>query len=189
MLELIVENGLMENINANSYISLDFADMYLGLRGYNDWPAAIDPPEDDPNVDNKIIAIVRATDYLNGLNWTGHRYYPDNIMAWPRLNATNYHGTALAVNKIPEAVKAANAYLACLIYKGTDPQPILERGGRIASESVGSISTSYFDNASNRDVYCVLADLLYEICYDFRGYNGTSVNGKGSTKIVDIINA
>jgi hypothetical protein len=184
-LSLIVENGSMVN-NANSFVDVQFVDTYQQMRGNTTWPEAPAPPEEDPNNDIKVISIIKATDYLNGLNWSGRKYYPDQIMAWPRNNASNSYGIGLPCNIVPMAVKYASCYLAGLIYSGIDIQPVLERGGRIQAESVGSISTSYFEDAPNRDIFTVLADLLHEICYDFRGYNGPSAN-KNKTVILDIM--
>jgi hypothetical protein len=163
-----------------SYAAIADADAWHGARGSESWPA---PPEeegeDDPNAQAKAAALVRATDYLNGLSWHGARAQAGRVMAWPRIGATDRDGYELPENAVPEAVKAACCLLAGIAYTGTDLQPVLERGGRVASESVGSLSTSYFDDAACRDVYSGLADLLIGLCGDFDGYSGPAITGRG----------
>ena len=136
---LVVENGLMPS-GANAYCDLDFADEYLSERGFADWPVYA---ADDPDADNgaKEAALIKAADYLNGLNWVGKKSKADSprVMAWPRIGATDIDGWPIAEGVIPYAVKAANAFLARLALTGTDLQPVLERGGRVQSESVGSL--------------------------------------------------
>ena len=152
---LIVENGAMTR-KANTYAALAEADAWLGARGFASWP--------QPSVDQEIIArkeaaLIRATDYLNGLGWNGKKAAEGRIMAWPRLEALDADGRPIASNAVPPQVKAATCYLAGQIYNGVEAQPVLERGGRIASESVGGLSTSFFDDAPGRDVFSALADL------------------------------
>ena len=162
---LIVENGTMPE-GANSYASIADADAWQAARGSQTWPPA-DPDGQDGQEALKEAALILAADYLNGLKWVGRKAAPGRIMAWPRLEAFDLDGYSIAANAVPEAVKAACCYLAGLAYDGTDLQPILERGGRIQSRSVGKLSTSYFQDAPGRDVFSALADLLSGLAADF----------------------
>ena len=159
---LVVEDGTMPE-GANAYCGLDFAADWLADRGHSDWPT------DDATVQARTAALIKAADYLNGLKWYGRKAPAPvpRVMAWPRVGARDSGGGAMPENVVPYAVKAANAMLARLIVNGTDLQPVLERGGKIQSESVGSLSTSYFSDAPVRDVYTGLADMLRGLASDF----------------------
>ena len=177
---LIVEDG-SKPLGANSYCSVADCDDWQAARGSLIWPA---PPESggDPRLADKEAALIKAADYLNGLNWKGRRAGSGRLMAWPRLEVVDGDGYIVAADEVPAAVKAAACYLAGLVISGADLQPVLARGGRVASEAVDVISASYFDDASSRDVYSVLADLLAGLAHDFNGYAGTALNvGQGGS--------
>ena len=71
-------------------------------------------------------------------------------------------------------------YLAGLIYPGkVDLQPILERGGRISNDVLSGMSTSFFDDAANRDIYAAVADLLSGLAYGFERFAGAGDNRAG----------
>jgi hypothetical protein len=99
-------------------------------------------------------------------------------MAWPRLEVVDGDGYVAAEDEVPAGVKAAACYLAGLAIMGTDLQPILSRGGRVASETVDVVSTSYFEDASPRDVYSVLADLLSGLTHDFASSGPAAAAGR-----------
>ena len=164
----VVETGQLPD-GANAYCGVDFADAYLAARGHADWPA---PGESQAE---KEAALVKAADYLNGLSWRGRKVKADEprVMAWPRTGATDSDGWEIGEDVIPYAVKAASAFLARLALGGQDLQPVLERGGRIQREKVGSLETEFFDDAPARDVYCGLADLLKGLAADFDDYGGS----------------
>ena len=178
---LIVEDGT-KPLGANSYCSVADCDAWQAERGSTAWPA---PPEsgDDSRLTEKEAALIKAADYLNGLNWKGRRAASGRLMVWPRREVVDSDGYAVAEDAVPEAVKAAACYLAGLAIGGTDLQPILVRGGRIASEAVDSLSSSYFDDAASRDVYSTLADLLSGLAHDFRGYSGSALTAGQSGSV------
>jgi hypothetical protein len=179
---LTVENGTMLE-GANSYASVAQADGYLYARGNEDWPQHVPEEETDPdtgemvttpdpNLAAKEAALIRATDYLNGLNWYGKRAAGGRVMAWPRVEAVDCDGYAIAEDTVPDTVVLATCALAGIIYGGEDAQPTLERGGRIQSESVGPLSQSFFDDAANRTIFAAIADLLRCLTSDFDAYAG-----------------
>ena len=175
---LIVETGAMPE-GANVYCDVSFADGYLGDRGFSDWPSG------DGEAAAKAAALIKAADYLNGLKWYGKKAKAGSprVMAWPRVGAFDSEGDEIAENVVPYAVKAANAYLARLAYTGTDLQPILEHGARISSESVDSLSTSYFEDAPTRDIYAGLADLLRGLSEEFDSFAGTGNTAKKRSRV------
>jgi hypothetical protein len=81
---------------------------------------------------------------------------------------------------------AANAYLARLALAGTDLQPVLERGGQIETQKVGSLSTTWFEDSPARDVYCGLADLLRGLASEYSTFaeGGSAQSG---FKILDAV--
>jgi hypothetical protein len=164
---------------ANSYLGLEDADLINGDRGYTEWPGA--PPDgEDPESVKKVAALIRASDYLNGLHWTGRKAAGGRMMAWPRVDAVDKDGYEIDAESVPEAVRVSCAYLASLVFSGTDIQPILERGNRISSKKVDTISSSYFDDGPARDIYAFLADTLYPYCSDFDSYAGTATDAGGT---------
>jgi hypothetical protein len=183
-IELIIEDGSIID-NANTYVSISEANLLIEQRGLSEWPIPENSDAEDTRVSEKSIALIRGADYLNGLHWTGKKAVNNRIMAFPRVGAVDKDGYKIEENEIPRAVILANAYLGYLVFTGTDIQPILERGNRIASESVGSLSTSYFENGPARDIFSFLADLLYGLCSDFDEFSGTAtgVYNKGAVLI------
>ena len=168
---LVVEDGTMPE-GANAYCGLDFAASWLADRGHSDWPS------DDGSVPARTAALIKAADYLNGLRWYGRKAAAPvpRVMAWPRVGARDSGGDSIPENVVPYAVRAANAMLARLVFTGVDLQPVLERGGKIQSESVGSLSTSYFSDAPTRDVYTGLADMLRGLASDFMSGTATTIH-------------
>lgn len=162
-MSLIVEDGTMPP-GANSYASVEDADAYLVPRGVSGWPSPSDPP--DPNLAAKEAALIRASDWLNTLLWKGERIDPLWTMAWPRagvpLSKRDINGVMQFVphNVVPVAVQRACIELAALIFAGENPLEPVERGGRVASETVGPISTSYFNDAPSQTLYPAVSGLI-----------------------------
>lgn len=177
MPDLIVEAGSMPE-GANSYASVADCDDWQGQRGFRNWPA---PPDDeaepDPNLAAKESALILACDYLNGLAWKGRRAAAGRVMAWPRVEVVDGDGYEVAADTVPQNVAYAQCYLAGLAYGETDLQPVLERGGRIQTEKVGSLATTYFDDARDRDVFTVLSDLLGGLAVGLGGEQGQESGG------------
>lgn len=167
---LVIEDGTMP-VNANSYVTVGDCDKWQLARGSEDWPAAPEI-EDDSNQAAKEAALIKACDYLNGLPWKGRRAAAGRVLAWPRVEVVDNDGYDIPSDIVPQNVVFAQCYLAGIIYSGTDVQPILERGGRIQSESVGSLSTSYFEDAAGRDVFTTITDLLGGLANGLGGQQG-----------------
>lgn len=157
---LIIEDGTMPN-GANTFASVADADAYFSERGNTDWPAKNE--EVDANLSKKENALIRAADYLNTLSWKGARVSWDWPMCWPRQQVPipgDVKDREIPDNVVPSCVKRACMELAVLFYNGEDPLASQERGGRVKSETVGPLSTSYFDDASNETYYPAVAGLI-----------------------------
>lgn len=178
---LVIEDGTCP-AGSNCYCGLEYAGKVIRDRGRTDWPSA---PEsgDDPEGAAKAAALVRATDYLNGLHWYGRRISGNRLMAWPRVESVDKDGYEVAEGSVPEAVRLACAYLAYLSYTEVDIQPILERGNRTSAKQVDTISNSYWEDGPARDVYAFVADALYPLCSDFDMFAGgaTGFGDRGLT--------
>ncbi|UQZ90209.1 hypothetical protein C4J81_13760 [Deltaproteobacteria bacterium Smac51] len=174
---LIVEDGTMPE-GANSYASVSECDTWQTERASTVWPTSPEPGE-DAELAKKEAALILASDYLNGLGWNGRRSKGGRVLAWPRIGAVDTDGYLVPPDVVPKAVKSACCYLAGMVFSGSDLQPVMERGGRVQSESVGSLATSFFDDAASRDIYSALADLLRGLASEFDGYAGT---GSGAGK-------
>lgn len=174
--KLILENGTCPT-GSNAYATTAMCDTWQGIRNSETWPPAPADGE-DPNLAAKESALIKATDYLNGLNWRGKRADGGRLMAWPRVDTVTVDGYPVPEKSVPDAVKAANCYLAGLVYAETDLQPILERGGRVQTEKVGSLATTYFDDAADRDIFSALTDLLSMLVIGFEA-NPTGDSGGG----------
>lgn len=202
---IIVEDGGMSRPGANSYVSVADCDAWQAGRGFRDWPppepgsgggtvaslggntgresgddqieGGSEGAGDDPNRAVKEAALIRAADYLNGLRWKGRRAGPGRVMAWPRLGVVDGDGYEVPEGSVPVNVAQAQCCLAGLIYGGVDPQPVLERGGRIRSEKAGSLESAYFEDASGRDAFTALADLLSGLALGLGGGQGRDAGG------------
>lgn len=183
MPEIIVENGTMPE-GANSYVDVAGCDAWHLQRNSATWPLAPNEGEDE-NKAAKEAALIKACDYLNGLKWKGQRAAAGRVLAWPRKGVVDGDGYAVAADVVPDAVMQAQCYLAGLAYgeDGVDLQPVLDRGGQIQSETVGPISTSYFEGADVRDAYTFVTDLLSGLALGLSGQQGDN-GGMKVSKVV-----
>lgn len=157
---LIIEDGTMPE-GANAFVTMAEADAYLSARSLQ-WPMPESDVAQDENLTAKEAAIVRASDYLNTLAWRGSKVDWNWPMSWPRKDAPIPGETEKCIPEtvVPVQVKRACMELAALFFAGEDLLAAVERGGRIASETVGPISTSYFDDASSETFYPAVAGLI-----------------------------
>lgn len=112
--------------------------------------------------------IVLAADYLSNekrFRWRGTRLLAEQALPWPRSGVVDRDGLSWASNVVPWRVKQAQCEAAYLSMTGTELQPALDRGGRVVSESVGPISTTYAQDAPPEteipSVVGILEPLLY----------------------------
>lgn len=154
---LQVEDGQLQPA-ANSYVSYEDCEAYCIAR--NLWPATKSAEDDDGNlipdinaVAQKEAAIIRAFDWLNGLDWLGDPIDWQQESAWPRYDVPvpGKDDEFIPEDMIPKAVIQAQMEMAALIYGGEDVFAPKERGGKVISEShsqgnidvIGGDSDSY----------------------------------------------
>lgn len=131
-MSLIVEDGTGLS-DADSYVTLAFADAYFTKRGVAAWEAADD--------DAREAALRRAAEYIDGkFRYKGSRLLVDQAREFPRSSLIDWSG--YTITGVPARVQHAACELA-LRSLSSDLAPDLARGGMIQSESVGPISTTY----------------------------------------------
>ena len=172
---LIVEDGTMPT-GANTYASISDADTYLSARG-DSWPVSASDIAPDPNMSSKEAALIRAADWLNGLDWKGEQVDPVWELAWPRSGVPlrkDFEGITqfISSDTVPLKVKRACIELAGMIYAGTDLFAPVEHGGAVRSvsesnsttidviEESTSKSVTYADNAPTETLYPLVSGLI-----------------------------
>jgi hypothetical protein len=144
---LVVENntGLA---NADSYVSLVEFQAWFAARGL----------EVDLTDAEQEAKLRLAFDYVNA-NWAYKSSPVSNDQAgeFPRVDLSD--GSGRVTSNVPKRVKDAQCYAA--FYGATeDLFVVAERGGQVASEAVGPISTSYFAGAPAATLFAAVEKML-----------------------------
>lgn len=127
---------------ANAYVTIVEAAAYFADRGIT-WTAATDAIKQEQ--------IVIATGYVdNKYSWPGIRNSRDQGLQWPRTGAFDADGIEIGSDEVPIEVKNAVCE-AVLVY--SELNTALDRGGMVASVTVGPISETYMGGASPGKVY------------------------------------
>lgn len=160
-------------VAANSYISLENAELYFSMRS----PAAPNWSAETSDT-NKSKALITATRLLDQLtDWDGETATEEQALAWPRSGLYNAKGFAIEEDELPEEVgwsvcEFAEALLA------VDRTADLSTEG-ISSLSVGSVSIEFNTGAPpSRNV-------VPEAAWDFVSRWGTRRDSaRGAAQIV-----
>lgn len=116
------------NADANSYATIDDLEKFTSIRG-------TEMPKEGETL------LIKAMDYMAGINWYGQRAKPMQPLAWPRQGIT-FDGFSFPSDVIPAEVIKAQCMLAIEAESGD----LLEanRTAAIKSESIsGATSTTY----------------------------------------------
>lgn len=152
---LVVEDG-SGKANANAFVTADAVSDYATGVGNSSWSAAATAEQE--------AAIVRATLYLRNEQrypYRGTKRSYGQRLPWPRAGAVERHGLPVPEDAIPPAIMDACCELAIRELESPGSlQPDVARGGAVASESVGPISTTYAPDAPTETVIRVVAGLL-----------------------------
>lgn len=138
---MVVETGTGLD-NADSYVSIDFADDYFSSRN---------PKWADKTDEEKETALIVATDYVDNMfKWKGKKASGEQALSFPRFCLFDSDG--YKVEGIPKKLKQA----VCVVAdygSGTTLFGVDEEKGDIASESVsGAVSVSYFQGTRKENV-------------------------------------
>jgi len=134
-------------VGTDAYVSLAACDAYHAALGNAAW-TGLDAA--------KEVAIRKATLWVDNAyrgRWKGIRCDTTQPLAWPRWDVTDEDGLYVDSATIPTAIANATCEAALRIIAGTDLDPDRDRGGRIKSESVGSLSVVYADGAPSGTTY------------------------------------
>lgn len=144
-MSLIVEDGTGLS-DADSYVSVADADDYHARRANAGWTG------DDGA---KEAALVRATDYLDGLyraRWVGRPVMVGQGLCWPRVYAWVQNGY-LPSDAVPKALVRACCEAALRELQAPGGlTPDIYPGERVISEVVGPLQTDYAPGGSPTDV-------------------------------------
>lgn len=167
---LTVETGT-GSATANSFVTDAEFVAWLTARGRKSAVQAV-----APSGSTREPYLVLAFDYLRNeerFKYRGTRATATQAAPWPRVGAAERDGPVIPSDVIPWRLKDAQCAAAYQMASSGDAlQPPLEAGGRIASETVGPISTSYFDSgpggAVAETIYPEVAGLLSPLLWDVR---------------------
>lgn len=142
---LVVEDGTGLS-SANSYDSVTNLRAYAALRGES-------IPSDN---DSCAIAMVKAFDalleespFLRGMKYVGRKANQFQAGAWPRVDA-RVEDWCISSTEIPRQLQQAQCAIAIEILNGVDllPTVLPNDGGRVISETIGPISTTYVNQGA-----------------------------------------
>jgi len=144
---LVVEDGSRPT-GANTYASIADADAYHDDRAFLAWESATD--------DEKAAALIKSTDYLNGLSWTG-RKVSHRVMAWPRVDVC-IDGYSFRSDEVPDDVIMACCYMAGEFIGGADPLAAQDRA--LSSMMVGPVEMAWEQGSNAAPQYPALRSIL-----------------------------
>jgi hypothetical protein len=130
---MIVEDGTGIN-DANSYVSVEFADNYFSARGASGWA--------ELETEAKEQALIRATDYIDNIfQWCGKKATAEQSLRFPRVNLKDYEG--IEIVGIPTVLKQSVCDVALVSSGGTELFEVAEQNGDVVSETITSLSFTY----------------------------------------------
>ena len=145
---MIVENGTGLT-NANSYVSVEFADDYFSARGVSGWDAL--------ETTQKEQALIRATDYIDNIyQWYGKKSTAEQALRFPRTDLKDYEGNE--ITGIPTCLKQAVCDASLISANGTELFETAEENGDVVSENITSLSFTY----ANRGKRSTTSTTLYD---------------------------
>lgn len=165
---LVVEDGTGKT-DAESYVSVAEADAYLTAR-YPNTLAWFSKASGD-----KEQALRNATDYVNteyAGRWIGTRKSSTQALEWPRYDAYDPDGYAIASDSLPSKLKAAVIEAARLMTSGTTLREDVQTAP-VKRTKIGPLEKEYQDgvditNAENPVISAYLKGLVSGGRYNVR---------------------
>lgn len=134
---------------ANTAVTVDEMDEWAEERGLPAFRALADDAA-------KEAALVKAADYLKNEQrfcYRGSRRTLNQGLPFPRTGCTTRRGPTVPEDVVPQMFKDAQMALAELAAAGTNLQPVLERGGKVKTETIDVITTTYADDAPGEALF------------------------------------
>lgn len=152
-------------VGTDTYLTVAAADSYWSARNNSTWSAA--------STAEKEKALIESTQYIDStFSFIGSQIL-DNVLAWPRYDATVLHGNFAGKyydsSTIPPQIESACAELA-LQALSSRLIDVKDRGGMVKREKVDVIEIEYSDFAPGGKSYKFAANLLKPL---LRGTGGT----------------
>lgn len=130
---MIIEDGTIVT-DADSYVSIEFADSYFSARGETSW---IELDED-----SKAHALVKATDFVDNIfAWNGKKASANQSLNFPRTELIDRDG--YKVEGIPSKLKQAVCLASLISSSGEELFRTNESNGAVVSEKIGEIAFTY----------------------------------------------
>lgn len=115
--------------DANSYVTLEYADAYFLDRANSSWASALDA--------EKQVSLIKATEYVETRwlgRWLGVKQFSTNYIAWPREYVYDEFGETIE-GTIPENLKVAICmYAVRALSAELMPDPTVNAGYPIKRE-------------------------------------------------------
>ena len=146
---MIVENGTGLP-NADSYVSIEFADTYFSARGVTEWTSLTQTKKEQ--------ALIKATDFIDNIfEWHGKKEFSIQSLRFPRVNIFDYEGEE--IKGIPTCLKQAVCD-ASLISTSGELFETAEQNGDVVSETITTLSFTYSKNGSRSTTSTTLYDSI-----------------------------
>ena len=130
---MIVEDGTGLP-NADSYVSVEFADSYFSARGVSGWVALTQSKKEQ--------YLICATDFIDNIyQWHGKKLTTEQSLRFPRTNIKDYEGNDIV--GIPTCLKQAVCDAAQLSSNGTELFQTKNENGDVVSETITTLSFTY----------------------------------------------
>lgn len=130
---MIVENGTGLP-NADSYVSVEYADDYFSARGVSGW--------DSLSNEKKEQSLICATDYIDNIfQWYGKKATTEQSLRFPRVNIKDYEGQDIV--GVPNCLKQAVCDAANILSNGTELFQKKNENGDVVSETITTLSFTY----------------------------------------------
>lgn len=143
---IVVEDGTVV-ANANSYVSEAELTTYATARGVT-------------ITGNTEQLLIKAMDYIEGLDFIGVKYSLDQALQWPRVNVV-IDSYLQDITTIPTQLKNGLMETALAIDAGNEPLSNLEREQQ--SVKVGDISVTYSSGANATTVVRKISNALAKV--------------------------
>ena len=167
-------------VGENSYISIEQATDYHGIRGNTEWT--------DATIDKQESALIQATEWIDSIGrgkWKGKRATQEQLLAWPRVGVTDEDGFTIQSDVIPSVVVSSTAEAALRVVRGVVLSPDLDRGGKVQSTSVGNgaVSITYMPDAPAETNFSAIEKMLSGVV------NGSLFGDSGGVFVIPMVRA